>query len=121
MILEVMCQASETWLKEMEDVGTPVYEYEDEWPVTIEIKGQTPNSIEARVLAKDKDVNIFIIKCDKGYKLQWRDAKGTYAIDELSSFTNDLALQKISSSVNPFDVQSIATAVRKIGETFPDF
>ncbi|MFV9510201.1 hypothetical protein [Tepidibacillus sp. LV47] len=120
MILEARCQASESWLKKMEEAGTPVYEYEDEWPVTIEIKGQTPNSIEARVLAKDKDMNIFIIKCDKGYKLQWRDVKETYAIDELSLFTNDKALDMMDT-LNPFDVQSIATTVRKISEAFPDF
>ena len=121
MILETKCIASEKWLKEMEEAGTPIHEYEDEWPVTIEIKGQTPSSVEARVLAKDKDMNLFIIKCAKGYMLQWRDVKGTYSIEELTSFTNDLALAKMDSSLNPFDIQSIATAVQKIGETFTGF
>ncbi|WP_339061664.1 hypothetical protein [Tepidibacillus marianensis] len=121
MILETKCIASETWLKRMEEAGTPVHEYDDEWPVTIEIKGQTPSSIEARILAKDKDMNIFVIKCAKGYQLQWRDVKGKYAIDDLLTFTNELALEKIDTSIDPFDVQSIATAVRKIGKTFTDF
>jgi len=121
MLLETKCVASEDWIKQMEEAGTPVFEYEDEWPVTIEIKGQTPSSIEARILAKDKDMNIFVIKCAKGYQLQWRDVKGTYVIDELVSFTNDVALEKIGTSINPFDIQSVATAVRKIGEAFTEF
>jgi len=121
MILEAMCQASEKWLKQMEEAGTPVYEYDDEWPVTIELINQSPASVEARVLAKGSELNLFVIKCTKGYKLQWRDIKWTHDVDLLTTFTNDQALAEIDNSINPFDIQSIATSVRTIGERIEGF
>ncbi|KXG43915.1 hypothetical protein [Tepidibacillus decaturensis] len=118
MILEAMCQASPSWMQRMEAAGTPIYEYDEEWPVTIEVKNHSDSFVEARVLTKGSELHLFVIKCSQGYKLQWRDQKWTQPIDRLNDFTNDSALEKANQSWDPFAVQSIATAVRKIGESF---
>ncbi len=116
MIIQTMCFADEQWLKLMENQGTPVYEFDEAWPVTIEILNQSHAAIEARIIGKGTELGLFIIRCTKGFKIQWREGKLTYSIDDFSEFTNRLILEKIDLTVNAFDAQTIATAVRKIAE-----
>ena len=118
MIIQTMCYADEQWLKSMEEQGTPVYEFDEAWPVTIEVLSQSKAAVEARIIGKGSELGLFIIRCAKGFKIQWREGKLTYSIENFPQFTNAFILELVDSTVNPFEAQTIATAVRKIAEEF---
>ncbi|GEM_PF-5521494 len=123
VLIEAYCKGSEKWKKDRALAGNPVYEAEEDWPVTIFITQQSIDFISARILAKDEDFVIWLWKFpdqQKQFKIELKDIDYILELDNLADFTNEIALSLIPKNFDPVKIQSLATAVRAIGEKLTD-